>query len=47
MTKAEFIASMKGYQDGTYGRSTKAIMQAQAKGLSDADIEAMANQIAK
>lgn len=47
LTKAEFIAAMKGYQDGSYGGSTKAIMQGQVKGLSDADIEAMANQIAK
>ncbi|WP_072680726.1 c-type cytochrome [Arcobacter sp. LA11] len=47
MTKAEFIAAMKGYQDGSYGGAMKGLMTVQVKGLSDADIEAMANKIAK
>ncbi|WP_072680725.1 c-type cytochrome [Arcobacter sp. LA11] len=47
MTKAEFIAAMKGYKDGSYGGPMKGLMKGQSVGLSDADIEAIANQIAK
>lgn len=47
MSKADFINAMKGYQAGTYGGPTKGLMEAQVKGLSDADIEAIANKIAK
>lgn len=47
MTKAEFIAALKGYQDGTYGGPMKGLMAAQVKGLDDATIQAMADQIAK
>ena len=47
MTKADFIAAMKGYKDGSYGGPMKGLMKGQVAGLSDADIEAMANQIAK
>lgn len=47
MTKQEFIDAMKGYQNGTYGGAQKVLMVAQVKGLSDADIEAIAEQIAK
>ncbi len=47
MTKADFIAAMKGYKDGTYGGQLKALMKGQSVSLSDADIEAIANQIAK
>ncbi len=47
MTKADFIAAMKGYKDGSYGGPMKGLMKGQAAGLSDADIEAIANQIAK
>lgn len=47
MTKAEFIAAMKGYKDGSYGGPMKGLMKGQVAGLSDADIEAIANQIAK
>lgn len=47
MTKAEFVAAMKGYKDGSYGGPMKGLMKGQAAGLSDADIEAIANQIAK
>lgn len=47
LTKAEFIAAMKGYQAGTYGGPQKVLMVNAVKGLSDADIETMANQIAK
>ena len=47
MTKADFIAAMKGYKDGSYGGVMKGVMKGQVAGLSDADIEAIANQIAK
>lgn len=47
MTKAEFIASMKGYQDGTYGGPLKATMTSVVKKLSDKDIEEMADMICK
>ncbi len=47
MTKADFIAAMKGYKDGSYGGPMKGLMKGQAAPLSDADIEAIANQIAK
>ena len=47
MTKAEIVASLKGYQDGSYGGAMKAMMQTNVKGLSAADIDAIANQIGK
>ncbi len=47
MTKADFIAAMKGYKDGSYGGPMKGLMKGQVANLSDADIEAIANQIAK
>lgn len=47
MTKAEFVAALKGYQDGTYGGPMKGLMVGQVKGLDDAAIQALADQIAK
>lgn len=47
MTKADFIAAMKGYKDGSYGGPMKGLMKGQVSSLSDADIEAIANKIAK
>ncbi|MBN2964118.1 c-type cytochrome [Sulfurospirillum sp. T05] len=47
MSRADFIASMKGYQDGTYGGPMKAMMAGQVKNLTDADIEALADYIVK
>jgi cytochrome c553 len=47
MSKADFIASMKGYQDGSYGGAKKQMMEMQVKALSDADIEALAAHIVK
>lgn len=47
MSKADFIAAMKGYKDGSYGGPMKGLMKGQAASLSDADIEAIANKIAK
>ena len=47
MSKADFVAAMKGYQDGTYGGAQKALMAGQVKGLTEADINAMADLIIK
>lgn len=47
MTKEDFISSMKGYQDGTYGGPLKALMLGQVKGLSDEDINTLADHIIK
>ena len=47
MTKADFIKAMKGYKDGSYGGPMKGLMKGQVASLSDADIEAIANKIAK
>lgn len=38
--------ALKGYQAGSYGKEMKALMQGQAKGLSDAQIDALAKHIA-
>ncbi|MEW5832528.1 MAG: c-type cytochrome [Campylobacterota bacterium] len=37
--------ALKGYQAGTYGKEMKALMQGQAKGLNDGQIDALANHI--
>ena len=47
MTKAEFIAAMKGYKDGTYGGVMKGIMKGQVATLSDEDMEALGAYISK
>jgi cytochrome c553 len=47
MSKADFIAAMKGYKDGSYGGPMKGLMKGQVASLSDADIEALANHIIK
>ncbi len=47
MTKAEIVAAMKGYKDGSYGGPMKGLMKGQAVSLSDADIQAIADQIGK
>lgn len=47
MTKAEIITALKGYKDGSYGGALKGMMKGQVATLSDADIEAIANQIGK
>ena len=36
MTKEDFVASLKGYQDGTYGGAQKALMVGQVKGMDEA-----------
>ncbi len=47
MSKADIEKALKGYKDGSYGHSPmKGVMAAQAKKLSDADIEEIATSIA-
>jgi len=36
------VASLKGYKDGTYGRSMKNLMKGQVASLNDTQIEAIA-----
>jgi cytochrome c553 len=47
MTKAEIVAAMKGYKDGTYGGPSKGMMTGQVKNLDDAAIQAIADHIGK
>ena len=47
MTKADIVASMKGYQDGTYGGAMKAMMVEHSKGLTPAQIDEIAQKIGK
>jgi cytochrome c-type protein NapB len=47
LTKADIVKALKGYKDGSYGGSMKAIMKGQAAPLDDAKIEAIANKIGK
>ena len=47
MTKEDFVASLKGYQDGTYGGPMKTIMASQVKNLDDKKIEELADYIQK
>jgi cytochrome c553 len=44
---AQTEAALKGYKDGSYGGSMKALMQTQVKTLSDEDIKALAKFINK
>jgi len=45
MSKEDIVKALKGYKAGTYGGAMKATMAGQVKALSDADMEAIANQI--
>lgn len=47
MTKADFVASMKGYQDGTYGGAMKGLMAGQVKDMDEATMNAIADVIIK
>lgn len=47
LTKAEFVAAMNGYKDGSYGGAMKGLMKGQVTTLSDADIQEIAAKIAK
>ena len=46
LKKDEIITALKGYKDGSYGGAMKGVMKGQVAKLSDADIEAIATQIA-
>lgn len=45
MSKEDFVKSLKGYKDGSYGGPMKGIMKGQVSSLDDAAIEAMADHI--
>ncbi|MFA5216765.1 cytochrome c [Sulfuricurvum sp.] len=47
MTKADIEKALIGYQDGTYGASSKAVMKGQAASLTPAQITAIATLIGK
>jgi cytochrome c553 len=47
LKKADFVGAMKGYKAGTYGGAMKGVMAGQVKGLTDAQMEAIAGVIAK
>lgn len=44
-SETQIKEALKGYQTGTYGKEMKALMQGQAKGLNDAQINALAKYI--
>ncbi len=45
MSKADIVAALKGYQDGSYGGAMKGVMKGQVVNLSDTDISAIADII--
>lgn len=45
LSDQQITDALKGYQNGTYGREMKAVMQGQAKALNDAQIDALAKYI--
>lgn len=45
LTEVQIKDALKGYQNGTYGREMKAVMQGQAKPLNDAQIDALAKYV--
>ena len=47
MSHDDIVAALKGYKDGSYGGAMKGLMKGQVAKLSDADIDAIASQIAK
>lgn len=47
MDKDAFIAALKGYKDGTYGKEMKAMMKAQVMMFSDDQMKEIANYIVK
>lgn len=47
MCKADIENALKGYQNGTYGAASKAIMKGQAASLTPAQITAIATLIGK
>lgn len=47
MPKADFVAALKGYKDGTYGGPQKALMVGQVKDMDEATMNAIADIIVK
>ncbi|MGB5965186.1 MAG: c-type cytochrome [Sulfurimonadaceae bacterium] len=47
MSKADIVAALNGYKDGTYGGPMKGLMKGQVAALSDADMQAIADIIGK
>jgi len=45
MSKAEIVAALKGYKDGSYGGAMKMMMKGQVAALSEADMTALADAI--
>ncbi len=45
MSKADIVAALKGYKDGSYGGAMKGMMESQVTALSEADMEAIAGEI--
>lgn len=45
LSEDQIKEALKGYQIGTYGKEMKAVMQGQAKGLSEEQIDALAKHI--
>ena len=45
MTKESLASALKGYQDGSYGASMKALMKGQVAKLNNEDIDALAQYI--
>ncbi len=45
LSEIQIKDALKGYQAGTYGKEMKALMQGQAKALSDPQIDALAKYI--
>ncbi len=45
MSHEDIVAALKGYKAGTYGGAMKGLMKGQVAKLSDADMEAIADQI--
>jgi len=43
--KEKTVSALKGYQDGSYGSSMKAIMKGQVSALNDAQIQAVSEHI--
>jgi len=47
MSKADIVAALHGYKDGSYGGPMKGLMKGQVASLSDADITAISEKIGK
>ena len=47
MKKADIVTALKGYKDGSYGGTMKAVMKSFARKLSDEDIKAISEKFGK